>query len=117
MGCRNARTVMFRLPASSCLTCHYCGYTYPVPTECPNCGSTELMGRGIEQSAVEIFPEARIARNGLGHNRTRNAYEPTLISNFSLGKTNLLIGTQMKDLDFDKVSVVGILNADSMLDS
>ncbi len=103
------------------LTCHYCGYTYPVPTECPNCGSTELMGRGmgtekIEDQIAEIFPEARIARMDLDTTRTRNAYE-RLIEDFSSGKTNLLIGTQMisKGLDFDKVRVVGILNADSML--
>ena len=103
------------------LTCHYCGYTYPVPTECPNCGSTEIMGRGfgtekIEDQIAEIFPEAKIARMDLDTTRTRNAYE-RLIADFSEGRTNLLIGTQMvsKGLDFDKVSVVGILNADSML--
>jgi primosomal protein N' (replication factor Y) len=103
------------------LTCHYCGFTYQVPTECPNCGSTELMGRGygtekIEDQIRDIFPEARVARMDLDTTRTRNAYE-RLISDFSQGKTNLLIGTQMisKGLDFDRVSVVGILNADSML--
>ena len=103
------------------LTCHYCGYTYPVPTTCPNCGGTELRSRGygtekIEAEVQEIFPEARIARMDLDTTRTRQAYE-RLISDFSAGRTNLLIGTQMisKGLDFDKVSVVGILNADTML--
>jgi primosomal protein N' (replication factor Y) len=103
------------------LTCHYCGYTYPVPTVCPNCGSTELRGRGygtekIEDQIREIFPEARVARMDLDTTRTRNAYE-RLIGDFSAGRTNVLIGTQMisKGLDFDRVSVVGILNADSML--
>ncbi len=72
--------------------------------------------RRIEDQLTDIFPEARIARMDLDTTRTRNAYE-RLIDDFSSGKTNLLIGTQMisKGLDFDKVSVVGILNADSML--
>lgn len=103
------------------LTCHYCGFTYPVPAVCPNCGGSELQGRGygtekIEDYIRELFPEARVARMDLDTTRTRNAYE-RLIGDFSCGKTNLLIGTQMisKGLDFDKVSVVGILNADSML--
>lgn len=103
------------------LTCHYCGFTYQVPTECPACGSKELQGRGygtekIEDQIREIFPEARVARMDLDTTRTRNAYE-RLITDFSSGRTNLLIGTQMisKGLDFDKVSVVGILNADGML--
>ena len=103
------------------LTCHYCGYTYQVPEVCPCCGSSELKGRGygtekIEDQVMEIFPEARVARMDLDTTRTRSAYE-RIISDFSAGRTNLLIGTQMvsKGLDFDKVSVVGILNADSML--
>ena len=119
--CKNCDVSLTLHKSINLLTCHYCGYTYPVPTECPNCGSAELMGRGIgteriEDQISEIFPEARIARMDLDTTRTRNAYE-RLISDFSSGKTNLLIGTQMisKGLDFDKVSVVGILNADSML--
>ena len=103
------------------LTCHYCGATYGVPTECPCCGSTDLRTRGfgtekIEEQLREVFPEARIARMDLDTTRTRNAYE-RIISDFSAGRTNILIGTQMisKGLDFDRVSVVGIVNADSML--
>ena len=103
------------------LTCHYCGFTYKVPTECPCCGSTDLRTRGygtekIEEQVREAFPEARIARMDLDTTRTRNAYE-RIISDFGAGRTNILIGTQMisKGLDFDKVSVVGIVNADSML--
>ena len=103
------------------LTCHYCGFTYRIPTECPACGCKELQGRGygtekIEDQIRDIFPEARISRMDLDTTRTRNAYE-RIISDFSAGRTNLLIGTQMisKGLDFDKVSVVGILNADTML--
>ena len=103
------------------LTCHYCGYTYRVPTECPACGSRELMTRGygtekIEDEVRTIFPEARIARMDLDTTRTRQAYE-RIINDFSAGRTNILIGTQMisKGLDFERVSVVGILNADTML--
>ena len=103
------------------LTCHYCGFTYQVPTECPACGCKELRTKGygtekIEAEVQDIFPEARIARMDLDTTRSRQAYE-RIISDFSSGRTNILIGTQMvsKGLDFDKVSVVGILNADSML--
>ena len=103
------------------LTCHYCGYTYQVPTQCPNCGCTQLQTRGygtekIEAEVHDIFPEARIARMDLDTTRSRQAYE-RIINDFSAGRTNLLIGTQMisKGLDFDKVSVVGIINADTML--
>ena len=103
------------------LTCHYCGATYQVPTECPCCGSTDLRTHGygtekIEQQVRETFPDARIARMDLDTTRTRNAYE-RIITDFGAGRTNILIGTQMvsKGLDFDHVSVVGIVSADSML--
>lgn len=103
------------------LTCHYCGRTYTVPDVCPCCGSRDLRGRGygtekVEDKVMELFPDARVARMDLDTTRTRNAYE-RLISDFSAHRTDILIGTQMvsKGLDFDKVSVVGILNADSML--
>ena len=103
------------------LSCHYCGYTTRVSESCPCCESEDIRGRGygtekIEDEILQIFPEARVARMDLDTTRTRNAYE-RLINDFSTGKSNLLIGTQMisKGLDFDNVSVVGILNADSML--
>ena len=103
------------------LVCHYCGFTYQVPDVCPACGCKELRPKGsgterIEDALKEAFPEASIARMDLDTTRTRNAYE-RIIRDFSAGRTNILIGTQMvtKGLDFDKVSVVGILNADNML--
>ena len=106
---------------SNALTCHYCGYAYAVPTVCPCCGERELRHRGygtekIEDQIRELFPEARIARMDLDTTRTRNAYE-RLIGDFASGRTNVLIGTQMisKGLDFDRVAVVGILDADTML--
>lgn len=103
------------------LSCHYCGYTMKMPISCPDCGNTDLRDRGAGTEKVEdyfrlTFPEARIARMDLDTTRTRNAYE-RIIAEFSAGNTNLLIGTQMvtKGLDFDNVSVVGILSADTML--
>ncbi len=103
------------------LTCHYCGYTYALPRSCPACESTEVVNRGfgtekIEDDIKALFPEASVARMDLDTTRTRTAYEK-IIQDFEKGKTNILIGTQMvsKGLDFDHVSVVGILNADTML--
>lgn len=103
------------------LTCHYCGFTYSVPKSCPACGSVELFNRGFGTERIEdniklIFPDARIARMDLDTTRTRSAYEK-IISDFEDEKTDILIGTQMvsKGLDFNNVSVVGILNSDTML--
>ena len=103
------------------LSCHYCGFTYGVPETCPKCGGVHLTGRGygtekIEDKVRELFPEARVARMDLDTTHTRNAYE-RIIDDFSAGRTNILIGTQMisKGLDFDNVNVVGILDADAML--
>ena len=103
------------------LTCHYCGYTYAIPKVCPKCGGIHLRGRGfgtekIEDQIMELFPEAKVARMDLDTTRTKNAYA-RIIEDFAYGKTNLLIGTQMitKGLDFDRVQLVGILDADSML--
>ena len=103
------------------LVCHYCGATYSIPTSCPSCESKELQARGfgtekIEDAILAIFPEAHVARMDLDTTRSRNAYE-RIIDDFAAGRTNILIGTQMisKGLDFDRVSVVGILNADTML--
>jgi primosomal protein N' (replication factor Y) len=119
--CKNCDVSLTLHKNTNLLVCHYCGYTYQVPAVCPNCGSTEIKGRGygtekIEDQIRELFPEARVARMDLDTTRTRNAYE-RIIDDFSCGKTNVLIGTQMisKGLDFDRVSVVGILDADSML--
>ena len=103
------------------LTCHYCGYTIPAPVHCPNCESRSFMNLGygtekIEDDLQNMFPEARIVRMDLDTTRTRTAYE-RIISDFQNGKTDILIGTQMvsKGLDFDNVAVVGIINADTLL--
>ena len=119
--CRNCDVSLTYHKGMNQLTCHYCGYTYQVPKSCPACGGVELVNRGFGTEKIEddirtVFPEARVARMDLDTTRTRTAYE-RIIADFEEGKTDILIGTQMvsKGLDFDRVSVVGILNADSML--
>ena len=103
------------------LTCHYCGYTIPAPVHCPNCEERNFINLGygtekIEDDLHNLFPEARIERMDLDTTRTRNAYEK-IITDFQQGKTDILIGTQMvsKGLDFDNVAVVGIINADTLM--
>ena len=119
--CKNCDVSLTYHRSMNMLTCHYCGYTYAVPKQCPNCESTELLGRGygtekIEDRVHEFFPEARIARMDLDTTRSAGAYT-RIINDFSAGRTDILIGTQMisKGLDFSGVTVVGILNADTML--
>ena len=119
--CKNCDVSLTYHRSMNLLTCHYCGYTYAVPKQCPNCESTELLGRGygtekIEDRVHEFFPEARIARMDLDTTRSAGAYS-RIINDFSAGRTDILIGTQMvsKGLDFSGVTVVGILNADTML--
>jgi primosomal protein N' (replication factor Y) len=103
------------------LVCHYCGYHEKIPHTCPSCGSNRIITRGfgtekIEDEIAILFPEATIKRMDLDTTRSRNAYE-NIIQSFEKGDIDILVGTQMvsKGLDFDNVSVVGILNADNML--
>lgn len=103
------------------LTCHYCGYTYRLPDTCPACGEKNFMSKGVgtekvEDQIAEIFPEASVLRMDLDTTRSRNSYEQ-IINDFADHKADILIGTQMvtKGLDFDNVSIVGILDADTMM--
>ena len=103
------------------LVCHYCGATYALPTQCPECGEHQLRDLGfgtekIEAAVKAVFPSAKTARLDLDTTRQRSSYE-SILSDFAAGKTNILIGTQMvtKGLDFGGVSVVGILSADQLL--
>jgi primosomal protein N' (replication factor Y) len=103
------------------LVCHYCGYSIPLPTRCPSCGGGEmkLMGFGtehVEEEIATLFSGVKTDRLDFDTARTRRAYE-RILTEFEQGKTRILIGTQMlsKGLDFDRVSVVGILNADSLM--
>ena len=119
--CKNCDVSLTYHKGINQLTCHYCGYTYQLPRSCPACEGTELVNRGFGTEKIEddikiLFPEAAVARMDLDTTRTRSAYEK-IIADFEQGKTDILIGTQMvsKGLDFDHVSIVGILNADTML--
>lgn len=121
--CKNCDVSLTYHKRLNLLTCHYCGFTMPVPESCPNCGNPHLSDRGFGTEKIEDlvraeFPEASVARMDLDTTRTRGAYE-RLIGEFGAGKTNVLIGTQMisKGLDFDNVAVVGILDADTMLNT
>jgi primosomal protein N' (replication factor Y) (superfamily II helicase) len=103
------------------LVCHYCGYTLHHPTNCHACGSVEITTKGFGTEKIEdevslIFPEARIARMDLDTTRAKRSFEK-IIHDYDSGKLDILIGTQMvtKGLDFQNVSVVGILNADNLL--
>lgn len=103
------------------LVCHYCGYSQEVPTRCPACGETSIVIQGfgterIEEDIEHTFPDYPIARMDLDTTRNRKAYEQ-IISDFEQQKSRILVGTQMvtKGLDFDHVSVVGILSADTLL--
>ena len=103
------------------LTCHYCGHTITLPTVCPACGnaSIEIVGYGterIEDEIDKVFPGEKISRMDLDTTRNKASYD-RIINEFSQHKTSILVGTQMvtKGLDFDAVSIVGILNADTMI--
>jgi primosomal protein N' (replication factor Y) (superfamily II helicase) len=103
------------------LVCHYCGYNEVLPSKCPNCGSAEIATRGFGTEKIEdeiklIFPDVRVAR--LDHDTTRNINSLNrIISQFENHQIDILVGTQMisKGLDFENLTVVGILNADNML--
>ena len=103
------------------LNCHYCGYTSPIVNECPECHShlLRMVGSGsekIEAEAQKYFPDAKVARLDLDTTRQKSSYTK-IIEDFAKGKTNILCGTQLvsKGLDFDKVGLVGVVDADSML--
>lgn len=103
------------------LRCHYCGYKEEVPRTCPTCGSTKVKTIGFGTEKLEdqlqiLFPEAKILRMDLDTTRAKNAYQQ-IISEFEKGEVDMLVGTQMitKGLDFDKVSLVGIFDADRII--
>jgi len=103
------------------MVCHYCGFHVPFPKSCGQCGSAtvNLQGQGtekIEEEISELFPHARVARMDLETTRQKHSYQK-LISDFEDRQIDILVGTQMlsKGLDFDNVSLVGIISADSIL--
>ena len=119
--CKNCDVSLTQHAVFNTLNCHYCGYTEPMPPQCPVCQTPNLTSRGfgterIEDEVKQIFPEARVQRMDLDTTRTKKAYQ-RIIDEVEAGKVDILIGTKMvtKGLDFDKVSLVGILNAGNML--
>ncbi|HPI85737.1 MAG TPA: primosomal protein N' [Bacteroidales bacterium] len=119
--CKNCDISLTYHKRENKIKCHYCGYSEALPQECPQCKSTRILMKGFGTEKVEeelgaIFPEATIRRMDLDSTRTKYAHQ-RLISDFEERRTDILVGTQMvtKGLDFDNVSLVGILNADNML--
>lgn len=105
------------------LVCHYCGHTEPVPAKCPSCRVTDVvpMGFGTEKIVEEVarlFPEARVARLDRDSVTSERAFD-AIVADFAAGRTDILVGTQMitKGFDFGGVSLVGILNADNLLNN
>jgi len=103
------------------LICHYCGHTQPIPQKCPACNDISVYEKGLGTEKIEeevsiLFPQARISRMDLDTTRSKKSYE-RMINAFEKGLTDILIGTQMvtKGFDFNKVSTVGILNADNLI--
>lgn len=119
--CLNCDVSLVYHKSTGLLRCHYCGHSVQLPTLCPACGlnGIEIFGYGTERIAEEtlsVFPEAKISRMDLDTTRNKNAHQQ-IIDEFSKHKTDILVGTQMvsKGLDFEKVDVVGVVNADTML--
>jgi primosomal protein N' (replication factor Y) len=103
------------------IVCHYCGYKEPPPEKCPVCSSVRLKTAGygtekLEEELALYFPDSVVQRMDLDTTRSKSGYE-NILEEFENGKTNILVGTQMvtKGLDFDRVSMVGIFNADRMI--
>lgn len=119
--CENCDVTLTYHKYQHTLSCHYCGFTLTLPDLCPACKqpAIEVIGYGterIEDDIDSLFPDAGILRMDLDTTRNKNSYEK-IIDDFSSRKADILVGTQMvtKGLDFDGVSTVGILNADSMI--
>lgn len=119
--CHNCDVSLVYHKNSGLLKCHYCGYCQPIPKMCPACGQNtiEVYGYGTERIAEEMHQEFtgyRVARMDLDTTRNKDAYQE-IIEEFASHETDILVGTQMvsKGLDFEKVSVVGVVNADTLL--
>lgn len=120
-GCINCDVTLTYHKQANLMKCHYCGYTTQVPSVCPECKSPAIKMRGfgtekVEEELAILFPDAVIGRMDLDTTRTKYAYQ-RILSDFETGKIDILVGTQMvtKGLDFDNVSLVGVLYADGMM--
>ena len=105
------------------LVCHYCGHTEPVPAKCPSCRVTDVVPAGfgtekIEEEIARVFPEARVARLDRDTATSERAFN-AIVADFARRKTDILVGTQMiaKGFDFEGVALVGVLNADNLLNN
>ncbi|MBN2173786.1 MAG: primosomal protein N' [Bacteroidales bacterium] len=119
--CKNCDVTLIYHKQINLLKCHYCGYTRQVPANCDSCGSSHLKMKGfgtekIEDELAIYYPDAKIRRMDLDTTRSKHAYQ-VIINDFEEQRIDILVGTQMvtKGLDFDHVSVVGIMNADNMI--
>jgi len=119
--CKNCDISLTYHKKENKIKCHYCGYSEGLPASCPQCQGTRILMKGfgtekVEEELAVIFPDAIIRRMDLDSTRTKYAHQ-RIINDFEERRINILVGTQMvtKGLDFDNVSLVGILNADNML--
>lgn len=119
--CKNCDVSLTYHKYTNNLQCHYCGHSHNLPSACPECHSADVQTKGFGTQKIEdeikiLFPDIKIGRLDVDATKTKLGYEK-VINKFKTGKTRILIGTQMitKGLDFDNVSVVGILNADNLL--
>jgi len=119
--CNNCNVSLTYHQHSTELRCHYCGFKMAVPQSCFACGSTKMKSVGygtekLEDDLKNLLPEAKVRRMDLDTTRQKNAYQ-NIINDFETGQIDILVGTQMisKGLDFDKVSLVGIFDADRLL--
>ncbi|MBQ2290874.1 MAG: primosomal protein N' [Paludibacteraceae bacterium] len=118
--CPNCDVTMTYHKATNALVCHYCGHSTRIPSQCPKCGGEmRTQGFGTERLEEEIkglFPEARVARMDLDSTRKKDSYQQ-IIDDFAAHRVDILIGTQMvtKGLHFNDVSLVAVLQADSLL--
>lgn len=123
MTCPSCSISMTYHHANGRLMCHYCGYSEPFTNVCPECGSNDLRYSGtgtqkIEDELSELFPDARILRMDADSTYGRNSHEEKL-RDFADGKYDILLGTQMvaKGLDFENVTLVGVINSDQQLNN
>ncbi|MBL0341924.1 MAG: primosomal protein N' [Bacteroidetes bacterium] len=119
--CVNCDVTLTYHKKSNHLRCHYCGYTTFTPVKCHACGDPDVRMKGMGTERIEdeisiFFPDHRIERLDLDTTSSRSAFQ-RIISGFENGEIDILVGTQMvtKGLDFDNVSLVGVLNADSLI--
>lgn len=121
--CPNCSVSMTYHSANKRLMCHYCGYSVPIPSKCPDCGESPLKFSGIGTQKVQeeleaLFPEARVLRLDADSTASRDSYSEYLTA-FANGEYDIMLGTQMvaKGLDFPRVTVVGVLGADNSMNS